>query len=123
MAVDPHQAAYRKVHAHLIAQGKRAVSKHGSCMYRTPEGLACAVGCLIPDKELAGFNESDLCEAVSEIRHQCPSLKYLGTRFLEAIQGVHDSKDNWDADGFNTLGRRELRAVAQTFDLVPVPNG
>jgi hypothetical protein len=37
--------------AHLRAQGVQAKNEIGSCSYRTPEGLKCAAGCLIPDDE------------------------------------------------------------------------
>ena len=37
--------------AHLRAQGVQAKNEQGSCRYRTPEGLKCAAGCLIPDAE------------------------------------------------------------------------
>lgn len=34
---------------HMRQQGKRAGGKYG-CSYRTPDGLKCAVGALIPDE-------------------------------------------------------------------------
>lgn len=41
---------FDKVSAHLLTQGQqsRTESRDDMCMYRTPEGLSCAVGCLIP---------------------------------------------------------------------------
>jgi len=38
-----------KVATHLLSQMEQALSKGGSCMYRTEAGLKCAIGCLIPD--------------------------------------------------------------------------
>jgi len=47
-----NQEIYTKVRKHLLTQKERAVAVNGtSCQYRTPGGLTCAVGCLIP-KEL-----------------------------------------------------------------------
>ena len=47
-----NQEIYTKVRKHLLTQKERAVAENSaSCRYRTPGGLTCAVGCLIP-KEL-----------------------------------------------------------------------
>jgi hypothetical protein len=40
------QELFNKVSAHLLRQGERAVAG-GKCAYRAPDGLSCAVGCLI----------------------------------------------------------------------------
>ena len=44
-----HQEIFDEVAAHLLTQKKQAVNDEGVCLYRTPSGLSCAVGCLIPD--------------------------------------------------------------------------
>jgi hypothetical protein len=43
-----YQKTFDAVLAHLRKQGKRAIDGE-SCMYRTEDGLKCAIGCLIPD--------------------------------------------------------------------------
>ena len=43
------QEIFNTVCEHLIKQNKRA-SDNGNCVYRTAEGLKCAVGCLIKDE-------------------------------------------------------------------------
>jgi hypothetical protein len=40
---------FDKVRAHLLNQGVRAMV-NDACRYRTPQGMACAVGCLIPEE-------------------------------------------------------------------------
>lgn len=47
------QSIFDTVAWHLIKQGRPAWAKNGSggCMYRTPDGLKCAIGCLIADDE------------------------------------------------------------------------
>lgn len=57
------QQVYDTVCAHLAAQARRSlVERMGlgpwgdtgsdtTCMYRSPDGLRCAIGCLIPDSE------------------------------------------------------------------------
>lgn len=43
--------AYQHIRKHLLTQGRRSVNgPEGVCMYRSPEGMSCAVGCLIDDE-------------------------------------------------------------------------
>jgi hypothetical protein len=50
------QIAFNKVVRHLLKQ-KQAARAGGRCVYRSPEGLKCAVGCLISDKAYDPFIE------------------------------------------------------------------
>lgn len=43
------QEVFNKVVRHLLTQKQKA-RVGTTCMYKTPEGLKCAVGCLIPDE-------------------------------------------------------------------------
>lgn len=43
------QEALNRVMEHLRKQGKPAVNESGLCLYRTADGLMCAIGALIPD--------------------------------------------------------------------------
>lgn len=45
------QEIFNKVYRHLLSQGKRSINNNGMCEYRTGDGLKCAVGCLIDDKD------------------------------------------------------------------------
>ena len=44
------QEIFDKVATHLSKQGHRAFDDN-ACMYRSPNGDKCAMGCLIPDEE------------------------------------------------------------------------
>lgn len=44
------QQIFDKVALHLLRQGLVSVNSAGNCLYRSPEGLKCAIGCLIPDE-------------------------------------------------------------------------
>lgn len=45
------QKIYNRVATHLLTQNARATKGgYGQCMYRTSDGLKCAVGCLITDE-------------------------------------------------------------------------
>ncbi len=48
------QEVFTKVKDHLLKQNKAAVNAgYGACAYLAPDGLKCAVGCLIPDGHTA----------------------------------------------------------------------
>ena len=42
------------VAAHLMTQGVVSEDQNGQCVYRSPDGLKCAIGCLIPDDAYRG---------------------------------------------------------------------
>lgn len=44
------QEIFDKVYRHLLSQGKQAYDEtRPGCVYRSPDGLSCAIGCLIPN--------------------------------------------------------------------------
>tara|TARA_B100000768_G_scaffold94884_1_gene88702 strand:- start:3832 stop:4170 length:339 start_codon:yes stop_codon:yes gene_type:complete len=54
---------FDRVKAHLLKQGERASRQNGhGCYYHTPEGLKCAVGCLITGEAYSGALEGDVVE-------------------------------------------------------------
>lgn len=47
-----NQEVFDRVASHLIKQNKKSrESSIGPCVYRTPQGLSCAVGCLISEED------------------------------------------------------------------------
>jgi hypothetical protein len=50
---------FDRVREHLLSQMKQSIDEEGDCKYRGPDGLKCAIGCLIPDdvytQELEGW--------------------------------------------------------------------
>lgn len=69
-----------------------------NCQYKDAEGLKCAVGCLIPDGEYKPELETGSLDWAVAFT---PTLKKFDTRFLFALQNVHDSysrhtESNWD---------------------------
>jgi hypothetical protein len=92
------QEVFNKVATHLLTQNRKSMIGHtvgrGKCRYRTPNGLSCAVGCLIPDELYTGNIEG--CD-VNRIFLSFPALsEYLGEdnrRLLKALQTVHDCCD------------------------------
>src|SRR5215510_14994918 len=103
------QAIFDQVATHLLRQNERAVdSKSLDCMYRTPDGLKCAVGCLITDEEYRPDMEGKTILLLCE-------LGWLHQRFLDHInflcdlQRVHDCylPNQW---------REDLRDIAEVYE-------
>jgi hypothetical protein len=103
---------FDKVVEHMLKQNQRAVDKDNRCMYKTEDGLKCAVGCLINDT-----NYSTTLEHQS-IRSIEAALKLSGVpvessrvlRLLEDLQEVHDHTDP-------NMWYFALKGVAQQHDL------
>lgn len=91
------QEIYDKVKAHLLAQGGPAMND-GTCVYRSPDGKKCAVGCLITDEaytpEIENVAVATIMEKAGLIRG---ALRQSGIEptpsmlnFLAQLQNVHD---------------------------------
>src|SRR4051812_34996113 len=105
-----NQEAFDKVVRHLLTQNKGSRNTE-TCLYRGPDGLMCAVGCLIPDDQYTPALDGDGIGAeVSEIIDSVPALAGLDLDLLTDLQVVHDSSsvEDW---------RHELLKVANKHDL------
>ena len=129
------QEIFTTVVKHLRNQGRKAQQTDvdpdmpGPCLYKTKDGLKCAVGCLIPDHlyhpEMEGRSVRDMVRKFSTVR------ELLGIQFihpdgdglegnislLERLQDLHDSISplNWE---------REFVSISEHygFDLTSVQN-
>jgi len=96
------------VEAHLVAQGKPArvypENPDSVCMYRTKEGLACGVGCLIDDElahtwDIGTECGSSILDILSEEESAPIPEEYHWMyqsqmpRLLDEIQRIHDNHD------------------------------
>jgi hypothetical protein len=87
------QQIYNKVRDHLLAQKKRAQFPNGgTCAYITPDGLRCAIGCLIPDGHPALNSRGGVADLVSKYSdlEQYLHVNKVGIRFFEQLQDIHD---------------------------------
>ena len=77
--------------SHLIKQGKPAATDgmYGTCSYRTPEGLKCAVGCLITTKEYKKSMEGKNVSALIE-DNLIPKKLLPYIALLKSLQKLHD---------------------------------
>lgn len=92
---------YKKVRKHLLKQGRRCVgpSSVGStterCLYRGPNDLQCAVGCLIKDwhyvPSLEGKGADDMFVIAAVEQSLGVELGSENQCLLERLQMVHDS--------------------------------
>jgi len=98
------QSIFNRVAKHLLAQNKQA-KKHIDhallCAYRTEDGLACAVGCLIPKRDYSPQME---CGGVNSLiweqqkrGYKIPKYFSKYKQFLIDLQLIHDGEEpkNW----------------------------
>jgi hypothetical protein len=102
---------FDKVRAHLLNQGVRAMV-NDACRYRTPQGMACAVGCLIPEEfydpmietgvlprcadglwnDKGAVDEND--DTLVDVMNQCGIPARNSVRsLLTDLQAVHDGNE------------------------------
>lgn len=87
------QEIFTKVKNHLLTQMEKSWNKVvAGCAYRAPNGLMCAVGCLIPDELYTPKMETRIYD--QEFIEKFPEVGKLfdkGTLgFLGELQRIHD---------------------------------
>ena len=94
---------FDRVKTHLLEQGARARHSTGVCAYRAPNGLKCAVGCLITDE---AYNDGLEGKNVKSGR-VLPALIVSGIstdsttlHMLTSLQSIHDREApaNWERE-------------------------
>lgn len=95
-----NQEAFNTMVQHLRKQSAKSLQAGSDikCMYRAPNGLRCAVGCLIPDNEYADhMDNSSLCRVIELV----PALQEISYSLLTMMQSIHDGQEvaEWE-DGF-----------------------
>jgi len=83
------QETFDYVVRHLYEQGKPALNDEMGCMYRTENGLMCAVGCLIPDSMYDKEMEFKRIDAVLD-GFTLPAFIKDNEEMLFDLQTVHD---------------------------------
>lgn len=114
---ESEQEIFDIVVKHLLKQmnksEKKCSSGHMLCLYRSPEGLKCAVGALIPDSlykeefDDQGYENGLDIEGMI-IDYDLFDKKY--ENFLKKLQNIHDNcnVEQW---------RAELSDLADEYDL------
>jgi hypothetical protein len=106
------QTIFDTVVAHLRKQGCKSEDEDG-CMYRTPDGLSCAVGALIPSQAYSPAMENKSIPKLLESGLLPLDLQDEFTKhsaLLIDLQDVHDCSDvsKWEL---------ALKATANCFNL------
>lgn len=110
------QEIFDGVMTHLHTQGKRAIGLDGECVYRGPNNLKCAVGCLIPE-EL--YNSKMEGNNVKQILATNPELQeYFG---IKNIKLTDDGFYTDDQDDKLQL-MYEMQVIHDTSNVYPNGN-
>lgn len=99
-----NQEVFDKAAAHLLTQRKQALlcpgSINASCVYRSPDGLKCALGIFIPDDAYRSDMENNgaltLFENWPSMMSNAGLSKDPHLDLLDALQSVHDHYDPWE---------------------------
>lgn len=78
------QEVFDKVANHLLTQNKKSIDEGlDECLYRSPDGLKCAIGCLIPDDMYKEEMEGAYIHFRAKEEHE---------KLLRELQQLHDRK-------------------------------
>ena len=96
MNFKSEQELYDYIGTFLIKQGKQ--SKNGDCcVYRSPNGTKCAVGCVLSDHYYhKDMDNSGYCTLGLIKCFKVPKFFQKFNEFLGLAQIVHDNNLNWD---------------------------
>ena len=114
MKILTDQQIFDKVAKHLLSQMEESKDET-SCLYRGPDGLKCAIGCLIPDhlysekmEELDVYGLfSDFGDAMEQIGLR---NSYETYQLLTSLQIIHDafSVEQWPSELVGLALRQNL---------------
>lgn len=94
------QETFDTVVEHLRQQGRPAWDRGGTaCLYRTSQGLKCAVGCLIPDELYEARFEGVSLTNQKVLQHILRDLGHDVNLLIE-LQMIHDGmhSSNWESE-------------------------
>lgn len=112
-----NQEFFTKSVTHVLAQTSRSVGPPtGSCVYASPDGNACAVGCVLPLELALKAGNSD----VYNLLRGFPEAEVLGDvdlSLLRRCQNIHDEEHLRDK-GAKARLRTLFAETAEEFGLV-----
>jgi len=91
-----NQELFTRVKAHLLKQNEQALNEDGtSCLYRSPKGLSCAIGCLIPDEKYHARLEGGAADSRRIV--EAAGLTHENESLAMTLQSIHDltSPSSW----------------------------
>lgn len=84
------QESYDTVKKHLLCQMKQSRFETGSCKFRGPDGLKCAIGALIPDDKY--ILKLDVWSNFKEA-FKLAGVDHLDRHFLGGLVSIHDGRE------------------------------
>lgn len=117
--MQTRQEVFETVINHLLTQGKQSALDNGLCLYRSPEGLKCSVGCLITDEEykqemeISGGLRGLLDENILSIETKTLLTDHYS--MLIKLQNLHDLY--MTSDGFNDEFEMQLNGIKEKFNV------
>lgn len=114
------QKIFNKVAKHLLTQ-MEVSGIPDSCLYRDPNGLKCAVGCLIPDGEYKAEFENkailNIPYLVEVVAKNDKEIIWL-LRDLQIIHDHNDGPKEWVAELVQVANRYNLsiKAINDVFN-------
>ena len=107
LATASEQEVFDQVARHLLTQGCCSKDELGDCLYRNPDGLQCAAGCLIGDDEYLPRMEGWDWDSLADEGFPVPSEHEV---LIIRVQRIHDniSPSKW---------RRRLGVLATELKL------
>lgn len=91
-----NQEAFNNVWQHFIVENHpQARTEQGYCRYRTSNGLACAIGCQVPDKLVSDSDDNTSLGILLEQKWKA-HFAYVDPILLSELQGIHDSSDDYE---------------------------
>jgi hypothetical protein len=99
------QTLFNKVVRHLLTQKAKSMLAD-ACCYRSPDGLKCAAGCLLPDNfDFKKYNSLPWYDLVD-----CDLVDSNHEELISALQDIHDTAEveNWPAHLSNLSEKHNL---------------
>jgi hypothetical protein len=91
------QEIFNKVWHHMAKQRVRSM-RGDACVYRSTAGLACAVGCLLTDKQAKTIDDlpfGSITGILSDYPQLIPKRLRPHQRLLQELQEAHDSSETY----------------------------
>jgi hypothetical protein len=120
------QEIFDTVVAHLLQQGKQSKSESDICLYRSDDGLKCAIGALIPDSDYVSDMEAAVvypsyCSPSTTIQSWAQSNYPNDLKLLNRLQKLHDNGPshsfNNPHDAWEEYILTQSQIIAEEFNL------
>lgn len=113
--IENAQEAFNTMVRHLVKQGRKSANEKG-CLYRGPDGLKCAFGCLIPDDHY--FPSMERLTISALVDDKLVTFDELHTqRMCQRAQSAHDIW-NVSRGDFAAYIVSELKIIAIAYGLI-----